>query len=48
VSQNRVIVPIICEYISLFKFRQDADYELKESPFANEFFETDREDDYGS
>lgn len=48
VSNKRVIVPIICEYISIFKFKQDADYELEESNPVNEFYETDRESDYGS
>lgn len=49
VSNNRVIVPIICEYISLFKFRQDDDYELEESrDSAFEFYETDKESEYGS
>jgi hypothetical protein len=48
VSNKRVIVPIICEYISIFKFKQDADFELEESNPINEFYETDRESDYGS
>lgn len=42
-TNGRLLVPIICEYISLYKFIEQ-DFELNET---NEFYETDHEEEYG-
>ena len=42
-TNGRLLVPIICEYISLYKFvEQEVENE------TNEFYETDHEAEYGN
>lgn len=44
-SMGRLYVPIICEYIQMYKFI-DQEVELEQEP--DEFYETDHEHEYGN